>query len=156
VVLYPRPASPCLGHRTPRQAGASYEGAEAIARKLRPETIVSRLLKLVEQSLDDDKAEEIVTINLAGKSAIADYLVIANGRSQRQVGAIADHLVERLKGSKLQSREPRVEGMPQNDWVLVDAGDIIVHVFRPEVRGFYNLEKMWSADTALSGEAVPA
>ena len=82
-------------------------------------------------------------------------MVIANGRSHRQVGAIADHLVQRLKEAGLGS-EPKVEGMPQNDWVLVDAGDIIVHIFRPEVRGFYKLEKMWSADAALGDEAVPA
>jgi ribosome-associated protein len=104
-------------------------------------------LKLVEKSLDDDKAEDIVTIDLAGKTSIADYMVIANGRSSRQVGAIASRLVQRIKadgGDVL----PRIEGMPQNDWVLVDAGDVIVHVFRPEVRGFYKLEKMWDTDLA--------
>ena len=102
-------------------------------------------MKLVERSLDDDKAEDIVAIDLYGKTSIADYMVIASGRSQRQVGAIADHLVERLKadGSGI---NVRVEGKPQNDWDLIDAGDIIVHIFRPEVRGFYRLEKMWSGE----------
>ena len=109
------------------------------------------MLKLVEQSLDDDKAEEVVTIDLYGKTSITDYLVIASGRSQRQVGAIADHLVERLKAESPEL-SIRVEGRPQNDWVLIDAGDVIVHVFRPEVRGFYRLEKMWS--TELPEQAV--
>ncbi len=100
-------------------------------------------MKLVEQSLDDDKAENVVTIDLAGKTSIADYMVVANGRSGRQVGAIADHLVERLK-HEIPGLAVRVEGMPQNDWVLIDAGDIIVHIFRPDIRAFYNLEKIWS------------
>ena len=109
------------------------------------------MLKLVEQSLDDDKAEDIVTIDLYGKTSITDYMVIASGRSQRQVGSIADHLVERLK-TETPGLAVRVEGKPQNDWVLVDAGDVIVHIFRPEVRGFYRLEKMWS--TELPEQAV--
>lgn len=100
-------------------------------------------MSLVERSLDDDKAENIVTLDLAGKTSIADYMVVANGRSARQVGAIADHLVERLKDG-VPGIAVRVEGMPKNDWVLIDAGDIIVHVFRPEIRAFYNLEKIWS------------
>lgn len=106
--------------------------------------VVKRLLELVKTSLDDDKAEDIVVIDLAGKSSIADHMVIANGRSQRQVGAIADHLSRRLKEAGFGT--PKVEGMPACDWVLVDAGDVVVHLFRPEVRGFYNLEKMWSAE----------
>jgi ribosome-associated protein len=100
------------------------------------------LLEIVESSLDDDKAQQIATIDLAGKSTIADYMVIASGRSQRHVGALADNLVRRLKG-KVKGR-PKVEGRPQCDWVLIDAGDIVVHLFRPEVRTFYNLEKLWS------------
>ncbi len=100
-------------------------------------------MRLVERSLDDDKAENIVTLDLAGKTSIADYMVVANGRSARQVGAIADHLVERLKDG-VPGIAVRVEGMPQNDWVLIDAGDIIIHIFRPEIRAFYNLEKIWS------------
>ena len=92
-------------------------------------------------SLEDDQALDIVTIDLSGKSAIADHMVVASGRSSRHVGAIVDKLVEKLK------REggvvPRLEGVAQGDWALIDAGDIIVHVFRPEVREFYNLERMW-------------
>lgn len=98
------------------------------------------------KSLDDDQAVDISTIPLAGKTSIADYMVVASGRSQRQVGAMADHLAQRFKAAGY--RRVTIEGMPQCDWVLVDAGDVIVHLFRPEVRSFYNLEKMWSADFA--------
>lgn len=99
---------------------------------------------MVERSLDDDKAEAVTTIDLAGKTSIADYMVIATGRSARQVAAMADHLATKLKAEG--ARTVAVEGLPAGDWVLVDCGDIIVHLFRPEVRSFYNLEKMWSAD----------
>ena len=95
-------------------------------------------------SLDEDKAEDIVTIDLEGKTTIADHMVIANGRSQRQVAAMAEHLIERL--GKEGFARCRVEGKRQADWVLIDCGDVVVHLFRPEVRAFYNLEKMWSAD----------
>ena len=94
--------------------------------------------------LDDAKAEDVVSIDLRGKSSIGDTMVIATGRTDRHVGAIADQLARKLKD--LGHRRVRVEGMEACDWVLVDAGDIIVHIFRPEVRDFYNLEKMWSAD----------
>jgi len=92
-------------------------------------------------SLDDDKAKDIVTIDLAGKSSLADYLVIASGTSQRQVVAMADHLTEKLKAAGLTGLS--AEGKDQGDWVVLDAFDVIVHLFRPEVREFYNLEKMW-------------
>jgi len=97
---------------------------------------------LVLARLDDMKAEDSVTIDLAGKTSIGDYMVVTSGRSQRHVGAVADDLVRELKKSG--RRGVRVEGMRQADWVLIDAGDVIVHVFRPEVRAFYNLEKMWA------------
>lgn len=92
--------------------------------------------------LDDDQAQDIVSIDLRGKSPVADAMIIASGRSHRHVGAIADHLLRALKDAGV--GRARVEGLPHCDWVLIDAGDVIVHVFRPEVRGFYNLEKMWS------------
>ncbi len=95
----------------------------------------------MEASLDDDKSEDIVVIELAGKTTIADFMVVATGRSQRHVGAMADHLIEKFKAEGLLSVP--AEGMPKCDWVLLDAGDVIVHLFRPEVRAFYNLEKMW-------------
>lgn len=100
------------------------------------------ILTLVLAQLDDDKSEDIVSIDLRGKTSIADYMVVASGRSQRHVGAIAEHLIEALKAAGM--RHVRVEGQPACDWVLIDAADVIVHVFQPEVRSFYNIEKMWS------------
>lgn len=93
--------------------------------------------------LDDKQADQIVTIDLKGKTSIADYLVIASGNSSRQVGALADILYRDLKDHGIKSR---IEGVPQCDWVIVDAGDIVIHLFRPEVRSFYNLEKMWGVE----------
>ena len=110
------------------------------------------LLSVILASLEDDKAEDIVTIPLAGKSEMADHMVIASGRSVRQVGAIADHLAERLKHDH--GLIVRMEGKELGDWVLIDAGDIVVHVFRPEVRDFYQLEKMWAVQPGL--RAKPA
>lgn len=92
-------------------------------------------------TLDDGKAEGIAVIDLTGKSSMADYMIVASGRSSRQVGALAEQLVEKLKSAG--HRTPGVEGRGQGDWVLVDAGDIVVHLFRPEIRSLYNLEKMW-------------
>ncbi|MBO9581814.1 MAG: ribosome silencing factor [Sphingobium sp.] len=110
------------------------------------------LLSLVLKSLDDDQAQDVVSIPLAGKSSVADHIVIASGRSSRQVTAIAQKLAERIKAET--GRPSRIEGLPVADWVLIDAGDVIVHVFRPEVRSFYNLERMWGfVDTAVAGEA---
>jgi ribosome-associated protein len=104
---------------------------------------------LILQQLDEDQAQEIVSIPLEGKSSIADFMIIASGRSTRQVAAIAAHLGEKLKKSG--HGNPRIEGLPAADWVLVDAGDVVVHLFRPEVRSFYNLERMWGF-----GEDAPA
>jgi ribosome-associated protein len=112
-------------------------------RSNQPET-VAKLLNFIQTNLDDNKAVDPATIDLAGKSSIADYLVIASGTSVRHVAAMADHLTRGLRKENLAN--PRTEGLPQADWVLIDAGDIIVHIFRPEVRGFYDLEKMWSVD----------
>ena len=100
------------------------------------------LLSLVLKQLDDDQAQEVVTIDLAGKSSIADYMVIASGRSTRQVASIAQKLAEKLKQNGY--GPVKLEGLPAADWVLLDAGDIVVHLFRPEVRSFYNLERMWA------------
>ncbi len=102
-------------------------------------------LKTVLASLDDAKAEGTVTIDIHNKSSIGDYMVVASGRSHRHVGAIADRLIGDLKAAGF--KPPRVEGLPHCDWVLIDAGDLIVHLFRPEVREFYNIEKMWSAES---------
>ena len=114
-------------------------GADAAAREL----------ELVLASLEDSKAEDIVTINIAGKSALGDYMVVVSGRSNRHVMAIADHLISDLKDEGLGNA--RVEGLEAGDWVLIDTGDIIVHVFRPEVREFYNIERMWAAPEIEDG-----
>jgi ribosome-associated protein len=106
-----------------------------------------RLLKVVLDTLDASKAEDVAVIDLRGKTSIGDQMVVASGRSQRHVGAVADHIIKKLKDEGL--GRARVEGLPQCDWVLIDAGDVIVHLFRPEVREFYNLEKMWSADRPM-------
>lgn len=104
---------------------------------------------LIMKSLDDDQAQDIVSIPLAGKSNIADHMVIAEGRSTRQVASIAQKLAERVKQA---GGTARIEGLANADWVLIDAGDVIVHMFRPEVRSFYNLERMWAVDE--EGEAT--
>ena len=104
----------------------------------------AELQQLVINSLEDDKAEDIINIDLNGKTSIADSMVIASGRSTRQVAAIADHLYRKLKHATADGC--KLEGMEKADWVLLDAGSIIIHIFRPEVRSFYNLEKMWAAD----------
>jgi len=102
------------------------------------------LLEAVQSSLEASKAEDVVTIDLEGKTLIGDYMVIASGRSERHVGAIADNLIKHLK--EIGALNVSVEGMPKCDWVLIDAGEVIVHLFQPDVREFYNLEKMWLAD----------
>jgi ribosome-associated protein len=102
------------------------------------------LKTLIEKFLDAKKAQDRVTIDLEGKSSLADYLIIVSGTSQRQVGSMAQLLKEELKKQGL--KNVNIEGLPQCDWVLVDAGDVIVHIFRPEIRTFYNLEKMWSME----------
>lgn len=122
VPAQPAPISP--GHHTPL-----------------PDAEPGSLHELVLKSLDDDQAQEIVSIPLAGKSSIADHMVIASGRSSRQVTAMAQKLAERVKHGGF--GHARIEGLPAADWVLIDTGDVVVHLFRPEVRSFYNLERMW-------------
>lgn len=100
-----------------------------------------RQLELVRESLADSKAEDIVHIDIAGKSALGDHMVVASGRSNRHVSAICDHLIRDLKSAGFGA--PQVEGLEAGDWVLIDANDVIIHVFRPEIRDFYNIEKMW-------------
>ena len=117
------------------------------AKTLKTATLaVGDVLDLVSGSLEESKAEDITTIDIKGKSALGDYMVVASGRSQRHVAAIADHLLRELKSGGVKS--PRVEGLQHGDWVLIDIGDIIIHLFRPEVREFYGLEKMWLVSTA--------
>jgi len=112
----------------------------------------NRLLNVVLDTLEDAKAEGVACIEIKGKTSIGDQMVVASGRSQRHVGAVADHLIRKLKDEGF--GRARVEGLPHCDWVLIDAGDVIVHIFRPEVREFYNLEKMWSADRPMERMVV--
>ena len=112
---------------------------------------VSRAIKTVLASLEESKAEAIVSIDIHGKSSLGDYMVVASGRSRRHVAGVAHHLLTALKDAGLGTA--RVEGLPGADWVLIDLGDIIVHIFRPEIREFYNLEKMWQ-EPDLEEEAV--
>jgi ribosome-associated protein len=107
------------------------------------------LAAIILAKLDDDKAEDVIAIDLKGSSPLADTIVIASGRSQRHVSALADHLLRALKDAGL--GRAQVEGLPHADWVLIDAGDVIVHLFRPEVRAFYQIEKIWSVDSPHRG-----
>ena len=115
---------------------------------------VDDLHAAVMRSLDDDQALDIVSIPLAGKSSIADHMVIASGRSTRQVASMANKLADRLKQDH--GKLVRIEGLPTADWVLIDADDIIVHLFRPEVRTFYNLERMWAFGDEKRAASGPA
>ena len=114
------------------------------------EALLARILS----SLDDDKAENVVTIDLRGRSSVADFMVVCSGRSSRQVAAIAEKLMQRLKDDL--GRSSKIEGKEQGDWVLIDTADVIVHVFRPEVREFYQLEKMWmpAGSAALAAKTI--
>ena len=110
------------------------------------------LRTLVETSLDGDKAEDIVVIDLAGKTEFADYMVIASGQSSRQVGAMAQHLFQKIKETGI--KDVVIEGTETCDWVLIDGGDVVVHLFRPEVREYYELEKLWNMPTVVSGSSA--
>lgn len=144
------PLGPRDGHERDREVRTLTTAVETGSAPIRrhPEADASAqaapAIETVLASLDESKAEEVVDIDITGKTALADHMVVASGRSHRHVGAIADHLLRDLKDRG--HGNARVEGLPQCDWVLIDAGDVIVHVFRPEVRQFYNLEKMWAAE----------
>ena len=114
---------------------------------------VDALHRLIMASLEDDQAEDVITIPLAGKSTIADHMVIASGRSTRQVASMANKLAEKIKAEF--KRSVRIEGLQTADWVLIDANDVIVHLFRPEVRTFYNLERMWQFGDTVSSSLKP-
>jgi ribosome-associated protein len=144
--------------RVSEEDGATSRGIRTLPETIRTETIRTNtpvpeepgmarsddLKALALSCLDEMKAEETIAIDLAGKTSLADTMIIASGRSQRHVGSIADKFIQEMKNRGYGNA--RVEGMPACDWVLIDAGDVLVHIFRPEVRGFYNLEKMWGAD----------
>ena len=137
------PAAPAIPAEIPApRVRATRSSAKAL---MPPEAVV----QLVLQVIDDAKAEEVVSIDLAGKTSIADAMIVASGRSDRHVGAIAERIASTLK--EMGQPTPRIEGMPVCDWVLIDTGDVIVHLFRPEVRSFYNLEKLWGLGRPLEG-----
>lgn len=103
------------------------------------------LSEIIAKSLDEDQAEDVITVDLAGKSSIADIMIVASGRSGRHVSALADHIISKLKDAG--AGKIRVEGLTNADWVLIDAGDVIAHIFKPEVRQFYSLERIWSGES---------
>ncbi len=142
------PNSPTGAQARPADAGATVVTMPetSLSDSAEPGTIHA----LVLDQLDEDQAQDVVSIPLSGKSSIADHMVIASGRSTRQVAAMAGKLAERLK--KEGHGSARIEGLPAADWVLIDAGDVVVHLFRPEVRSFYNLERMWG----FGDEGAPA
>jgi ribosome silencing factor RsfS/YbeB/iojap len=133
-----RKSVPANGSRTSTKTART-------SRKLKADTskLPNKLLDLILKSLDDDKAEDIVLIDLSGKTIVADAMVVATGRSARHVSAIAEHVAEKVKAAGYGSRP--IEGLATGDWVLVDAGDVVVHIFRPEVRAFYDIESMWQS-----------
>ena len=135
----PTPASARLGARS---------AAPAISRQ---RAAVEEVLRTILATLDDMKAEDTFSIDITGKTTIADFMVVTSGRSQRHVGSIADRILEALDRAGVPGA--RIEGVPHCDWVLIDAGDVVVHVFRPEVRAFYNLEKMWVPSLPASRRA---
>jgi ribosome-associated protein len=127
-------------------AASSKRMAQATQVPAETQSTGPKMIDVVLQSLEDAKAEQTVAIDIAGKSSLADHMVVTTGRSNRHVSAVADQVVKALRDNGF--TKPRIEGLPHADWVLVDGGDVIVHIFRPEVREFYNIEKMWQADFA--------
>jgi ribosome-associated protein len=131
------PKAPKTARKTSTQAAA-----------LKAQSDADKTLNLILSRLEDMKAEETVTIDLRGKSAYSDYMIVTTGRANRHVGAIAENVTKSLKENGV--KNIHVEGMPNCDWVLIDSGDVIVHVFRPEVREFYNLERLWAQNPAIA------
>jgi ribosome-associated protein len=148
----PSPKDSSGGKKSAKATAESESAKKASAKKTGLDPLL--LAKIVETQLDEDKAEDILNIPLAGKSPMADAMIVASGRSARHVSALADHVARKLKEAGVE--KVRIEGMPNADWVLIDAGDIIVHIFRPEVREFYNLERIWSGDTPSTHAAGAA
>lgn len=130
-----KPALAVVNETALASAGSAFAGMDAAGRS-------AAIRDVILKELDDDKAEDIAVIDLVGKTDLADTMIVASGRSQRHVGAMADKVVRRLKEAGFD--RARIEGVPSCDWVLIDAEDVIVHLFRPEVRSFYNLERIWS------------
>ena len=132
--------SKTTGSKTPGSKTARKTSTQAAA--LKAQSDADKTLNMILSRLDDMKAEETVTIDLRGKSAFSDYMIVTSGRANRHVGAIAENVMKALK--EIGQKNLHIEGLPNCDWVLIDSGDVIVHVFRPEVREFYNLERLWT------------
>jgi len=147
-----RPKERALSALRSSKSGKSADSKPASTRTKTTSIDPAILAKLVAAQLEEDKAENILEIPLAGKSPMADIMIVASGRSARHVAALADHVFRKLKESG--ASKVRMEGMPNADWVLIDAGDVIVHIFRPEVREFYNLERIWASDTPAAASAA--
>jgi ribosome-associated protein len=143
-VLTSKPVATDPKERALSALRSSKTGKSADSKPVSATTDPAKLAKLVAAQLEEDKAENILEIPLAGKSPMADAMIVASGRSARHVSALADHVSRKLKDAGVS--KVRVEGMPNADWVLIDAGAVIVHIFRPEVREFYNLERIWASD----------
>lgn len=134
------------------QLGSERKEKPAIVPMTQPLPSVEDVLQAVRASLDDDKALDMAVIPLAGKTSIADYMIVASGTSTRHVGSMADHIVDAVK--KLGVPFAAVEGVPHCEWVLIDVGDVVVHLFRPEIREFYALERLWGSSAVAAGRAV--
>ena len=139
-----RAAAGSRAGKAPARTSAARKPAPASAPDAPRDDPSAALRGLILEALDEGKAEDVVSIDLAGKTSVADAMVIASGRSNTQVSALADRIARALKEAGRPA--PAIEGLPQADWVLIDAGDVVAHIFRPEVRAFYNLEKMWGGD----------
>jgi ribosome-associated protein len=146
--VLPKSGSTKSGSVKPKTAKPTARKTSTKAQALKAEPAADKTLNMILSRLDDMKAEETVTIDLRGKSAFSDYMVVTTGRVNRHVGAIAENVAKGLKENGIKGIH--VEGLPNCDWVLIDSGDVIVHVFRPEVREFYNLERLWTQDTAAA------
>lgn len=143
-------AAPKKLQAAPKKTKAAPKRKKAASKKTQHPS--ARLLALIETILDDGKAVDVVVIDLAGKSSMADFMVVASGSSNRHINALSDTLIRGLKTAKFGT--PGTEGRSQGDWVLLDAGDVIVHLFRPEIRAFYNLEKMWEVALPDDGQTA--
>jgi len=134
--------------KTPGKSAKTPRKTSTQAAALKAQADADKTLNMILSRLDDMKAEETVTIDLRGKSAFSDYMIVTTGRANRHVGAIAENVTKALKENGI--RNIHVEGLPNCDWVLIDSGDVVVHVFRPEVREFYNLERLWAQNPAAA------
>ena len=146
--VLPKATSKATGSKTPGKSAKTPRKTSTEAAALKAQPDADKTLNMILSRLDDMKAEETVTIDLRGKSAYSDYMIVTTGRANRHVGAIAENVTKALKETGI--KNIHVEGLPNCDWVLIDSGDVVLHVFRPEVREFYNLERLWAQNPAAA------